>query len=228
MPASYEADELEGNAMVAEHADRSAEEIMTVFGREPATIALHSLLASAQVGQAALAALLGGGGLRIIKVNGRDLTVPACLRLLSRLCAQAAEHEDRAFEAGESEAVLEAESPFMLAESPVPKFPEPQAMGQTFPGGQDAECGPDPKSERRAAVLMEESPFQFGAAEMEKAESFGEEAVSQSETRTAKDDETDTSEVQLEEGAGWVFQDGQRGVATGNRGSDWWGNQRSQ
>src|ERR1700704_6151124 len=35
-------------AMAAEHANLAAEEIRTIFGREPATVALHSLLASPQ------------------------------------------------------------------------------------------------------------------------------------------------------------------------------------
>lgn len=94
MPESYEAGELE-NALPAEHANMAAEEITTMFGREPATVALGSLLASAQPREAALAALLGRAGRRVIQVNGRDLPVPAYLRMLSRLCAQAAEHEEQ-------------------------------------------------------------------------------------------------------------------------------------
>jgi hypothetical protein len=161
MPASYEVDELEGNAfvpltgeaqgesaeqempaddragagqvfvshasaevvqeadplfsirpaMAAEHANLAAEEITTIFGREPATLALHSLLGSPQPRQAALAALLGRAGRRIVQVDGRDVAVPVYLRLLSRLCAEAAEHNEQEI-ATEAQSNLEATTTF--------------------------------------------------------------------------------------------------------------------
>jgi phosphatidylserine/phosphatidylglycerophosphate/cardiolipin synthase-like enzyme len=129
-------------ARSAELASLKADEIASLFGRKSSLVALHWLLASNELRQAALAALLGKAGRRSVRVLNADLAIPDYLRLLSRLCGDAAA-----------------------------------------------------QTEQEVA----ESPFRFGAPEMEESESFSEEAFSQSETRTATDDETDRSEVHLEE-----------------------------
>ena len=103
------------------------------------------------------------------------------------------ELEDRAVDARESEAVPEAESPFMLGESPAPEFPEPQATGQMFAG-----VVYEQEAEGRETAPAAESPFRLGAPEMEERELF-EELFSQPERRAARDDEAGPGEARLEE-----------------------------
>jgi hypothetical protein len=85
-------------------ANLTADEIATIFGRKSALVALHWLLASNELQQAALAALLSQPGRRSVSVLGSNLPVPRYLRLVSRLCREAAEQteqeadDDREFE----------------------------------------------------------------------------------------------------------------------------------
>jgi hypothetical protein len=58
-------------ALSPEHAHLTADEIRIVFGREPAVIALHWLLASSELQEAALAALLGKAG-QLSRAVGRS------------------------------------------------------------------------------------------------------------------------------------------------------------
>jgi phosphatidylserine/phosphatidylglycerophosphate/cardiolipin synthase-like enzyme len=125
-----------------EHGKLTADEIAALLGRKSALVALHWLLASNELQQEALAALLMKPGPRSVRIVNADLTIPDYLRLLSRLCGDAAE-----------------------------------------------------QTEQEAA----ESPFQFGARAVEESEAFSKEAFSQSEMRTAQVDETDASEVRLED-----------------------------
>ncbi|MBV9825477.1 MAG: peptidoglycan-binding protein [Alphaproteobacteria bacterium] len=87
-------------ALSPAHAHLTADEITLSFGRTPAIIALHHALASPLPQQAALAVLLGRAGRRSTRVHGQDMPIPAYLRMLSRLCHEAAEHGEQEFEAG--------------------------------------------------------------------------------------------------------------------------------
>jgi hypothetical protein len=87
-------------AMLPAHAHLTADEITINLGRRPAVIALHQALASPLPQQAALAVLLGSGGRRSTHVHGHDMPIPVYLRLLSRLCREAAEHGEQEYEAG--------------------------------------------------------------------------------------------------------------------------------
>jgi hypothetical protein len=73
----------------------TADEIASLFGRESSLVALHWLLASNELQQAALAALLGKAGRRSVRVLNADLTIPDYLRLLSRLCEDAAAQTEK-------------------------------------------------------------------------------------------------------------------------------------
>jgi outer membrane protein OmpA-like peptidoglycan-associated protein len=92
-------------AMAVEQASLTSDEITITFGREPAAVALQSLLGSPQLQQAVVASLLGKAGRRTIHVSGRDIAVSKYLRLLSRLCADAAAQTEQG-SASEAEAAL--------------------------------------------------------------------------------------------------------------------------
>jgi len=79
-------------ALSPEHAHLSSDEIAMIFGREPAIVALHSLLGSRELREATLFALLGSGGGRTVRVNAVDVPLATYLRGLSRLAWEAAEH----------------------------------------------------------------------------------------------------------------------------------------
>jgi hypothetical protein len=81
-------------ALSPEHANLTADELTMIFGRQPAIVTLNSLLGSSQLHQAALAALLGKAGRRAIRINGSRVPVPSYLRMLSRLCREAAEQHE--------------------------------------------------------------------------------------------------------------------------------------
>jgi hypothetical protein len=93
---SFEADPYASirSAMSPEHANLSAEEVSLVLGGMPARVVLHQLLNSPAAQQAALAGLLGGKARHTVRINGSDLSIPAYLRLVSRLSREVAEEYD--------------------------------------------------------------------------------------------------------------------------------------
>ena len=93
-------------ALSPAHAHLTADEIAISFGRTPAIIALHQALASPLPQQAALAVLLGNAGRRSTRVHGSNMPIPAYLRLLSRLCREAAEHGEQEQEAAKAPAAI--------------------------------------------------------------------------------------------------------------------------
>jgi hypothetical protein len=110
-------------ALSPAHAHLSADEIATRFGRLPAIIALHQALASPEPQHAALAVLLGNAGRRSTRVDGLNVAIPTYLRLLSRLCREAAEEA----EAGPG-SLSEAAPPHAG-----PTSTTPAAIGETAP-----------------------------------------------------------------------------------------------
>jgi hypothetical protein len=94
-------EELQEAESAAERANLTTDEIATIFGRKSALVALHWLLVSNELQQAALAALLGKAGRRSVPILGSHLPVPSYLRLVSRLCREAAEQTEQ--EAAETE-----------------------------------------------------------------------------------------------------------------------------
>ena len=87
------------HALLPEHASRSADELAVIVGHRPALVALHRILASPEPRQATLAVLLGKAGKRSVHLNGADVPLPVYLRVLSKLCREAAEEAegDRTF-----------------------------------------------------------------------------------------------------------------------------------
>jgi hypothetical protein len=85
-------------ALSPAHAHLTADEIAVSFGRLPAIVALHQALASPEPQRAALAILLGNAGRRSTRMHGSDVAIPSYLRLLSRLCREAAEHGEQELE----------------------------------------------------------------------------------------------------------------------------------
>lgn len=77
-----------------EHASLAANELTAIVGRQATLVALHRMLASPEPQQAALAVLLGPAGRRSMHLNGSDVPIPSYLRLLSRLCREAADHSE--------------------------------------------------------------------------------------------------------------------------------------
>jgi hypothetical protein len=78
------------SAMSSQHANLPANEVTMVLGRLPAALVLHQLLNSPEMQQATLASLLGKAARRSVRVNGSDISIPAYLRLVSRLCGEVA------------------------------------------------------------------------------------------------------------------------------------------
>jgi hypothetical protein len=82
-------------AVAPASAELTPNEIGVLFGRKPAIVSLHWLLASPDLQQATLASLLGKTGRRSIRVRGRDISLPRYLRLLSRLSRELAEQTEQ-------------------------------------------------------------------------------------------------------------------------------------
>jgi hypothetical protein len=84
-------------ALSPEIAHLTADEFTSTFGRTPAVVALHWLLASSELQHAALAALLGRAGARSVRVNRSHMPIARYLRLVSRLCRETAEQTEQGF-----------------------------------------------------------------------------------------------------------------------------------
>jgi hypothetical protein len=82
------------SALRPDHAVFGADEITATFGRRPALVTLHRMLASPGPLQASLAVLLGRAGRVSLRLNGSDVALPSYLRVLSRLCREAAEQSE--------------------------------------------------------------------------------------------------------------------------------------
>jgi hypothetical protein len=102
-------------ALSPEHAKLPANEITLVLGHMPASLVLHQLLGSPAMRQATVASILGSGARRSVRVNGVDVSIPAYLRVISRLCREAAGEGETALaseiagEAGETEPKFEGQ-----------------------------------------------------------------------------------------------------------------------
>ena len=81
-------------ALAPEHAGLPAEEVTLTLGHLPASLVLHQLLTSPQMRQAIVASILGSGARRSVRVNGADVSIPAYLRMVSRLCGEVAEQSE--------------------------------------------------------------------------------------------------------------------------------------
>jgi hypothetical protein len=82
------------HALLSEHASLPADELTFILGRRPTLVALHRILASPEPRLASLAVLLGKAGKRSVHLSGTDVPLPAYLRLLSKLCREAAEEAE--------------------------------------------------------------------------------------------------------------------------------------
>jgi hypothetical protein len=94
-------------ALRPDYAALPARQISAVAGSQPGLVALHRMLATPEPGHAALAVMLGDAGARRIRSNGNEIDVAAYLRLLSRLCWEAAEHAEQAFGPGPAQLAWE-------------------------------------------------------------------------------------------------------------------------
>jgi hypothetical protein len=83
------------SALRPDHAVLGADELTVTFGRRPALVTLHRMLASPGPQQASLAVLLGRAGRPSLRLNGSDVPLPSYLRVLSRLCREAAEQSEQ-------------------------------------------------------------------------------------------------------------------------------------
>ena len=83
------------SALRPDHAVLGADELTVTFGRQPALVTLHRMLASPGPQQASLAVLLGRAGRPSLRLNGSDVPLPSYLRVLSRLCREAAEQSEQ-------------------------------------------------------------------------------------------------------------------------------------
>jgi GH25 family lysozyme M1 (1,4-beta-N-acetylmuramidase) len=81
-------------AMSPEHANLPADEVTLILGHLPASVVLHQLLNSPEMQQATVASILGSGARRSVKLNGSDVSIPAYLRMVSRLCGEVAEQTE--------------------------------------------------------------------------------------------------------------------------------------
>lgn len=93
---SFEIDPYVGirSAMAPEHANVDANEISVVLGRMPATLVLHQMLHSPEMRQATLAGFLGKAARRTVRLHGVDISIPAYLRLISRLSNEVAQQSE--------------------------------------------------------------------------------------------------------------------------------------
>jgi hypothetical protein len=77
-------------ALSPEHANLPAGEITLVLGHLPASLVLHQLLDTPAIRQATVASILGSAARRTVRVNGANVSIPAYLRMVSRLCGEVA------------------------------------------------------------------------------------------------------------------------------------------
>ena len=101
-----------------EHASLTADELTLVVGTRPTLVALHRMLSSPEPQLATLAILLGKAGRRSTRLNGSDVPIPTYLRLLSRLCREAADATET-----EIAQATEFEAPAMEFDTPAPAPP---------------------------------------------------------------------------------------------------------
>jgi GH25 family lysozyme M1 (1,4-beta-N-acetylmuramidase) len=132
-------------ALSPEHAHLSSDEIAMIFGRKPAIIALHALLGSREIRDAALAALFGRAARRTVRVNTVDVPLATYLRGLARLAWEAAEYS--LAETGKTAAEVEAEFETPRALQRVPnlvRWPQSaQLLAPTAPGAAVRQDGID-------------------------------------------------------------------------------------
>jgi hypothetical protein len=124
----------------SELASLTVDEIASLFGRKSSLVALHWLLASNELQQAALAALLGKAGRRSVRVLNADLTIPSYLRLLSRLCGDAAAQTEQEI----------AESPFQFG---APETEEPESFSEEAFSQSETRTGTDDETDRKAPLI---------------------------------------------------------------------------
>jgi V8-like Glu-specific endopeptidase len=74
----------------------TSDEIIAVLGDKPAAAVLHWLLGAREPQQSMLAALLGRSHRRVVRLRGSEIPLGTYLRLLSRLCREAAEQAEQA------------------------------------------------------------------------------------------------------------------------------------
>ena len=72
----------------------TSDEIIAVLGHRPAAAVLHWLLGAREPQQSTLAALLGRSHRRMVRLRGAEIPLGTYLRLLSRLCREAAEQTE--------------------------------------------------------------------------------------------------------------------------------------
>jgi hypothetical protein len=101
-------------ALAPEHANLESQELTSILGHMPATLVLHQMVHSPQMRQATLAGFLGNAGRRSVRHNGVEISIPAYLRIISRLSREVAEQSEST---GENEMEMEAGKP------PVCDFP---------------------------------------------------------------------------------------------------------
>lgn len=82
------------SAIAPEHANLDANEISVVLGRMPATLVLHQMVNSPEMRQATLASFLGKAARRTVRLHGADISIPAYLRLISRLSNEVAQQSE--------------------------------------------------------------------------------------------------------------------------------------
>ncbi|MBV9825478.1 MAG: serine hydrolase [Alphaproteobacteria bacterium] len=112
-PSEYEVDPYAAirQALSPAHAALPAHELVAVIGRQPMLVTLHRMLASPEPAQAALAVLLGRAGRRHLPLNGSTIPVSAYLRMLGRLCHEAAQQSEADAGSALSGPVLEWDVP---------------------------------------------------------------------------------------------------------------------
>lgn len=81
-------------ALAPDHSSLEAGEVSTVLGPLPASVALHETLNSPEMRSAALAGLLGTKGRSSVLFDGAEISIPAYLRMVSRLCHEVAEQSE--------------------------------------------------------------------------------------------------------------------------------------
>jgi GH25 family lysozyme M1 (1,4-beta-N-acetylmuramidase) len=82
------------HVLASEHANLPADELTLVLGPTPASLVLHQMLHSPEMHHAALASILGRSARRTVRLNGRNVPIPAYLRVISRLCHEVAEQSE--------------------------------------------------------------------------------------------------------------------------------------
>jgi phosphatidylserine/phosphatidylglycerophosphate/cardiolipin synthase-like enzyme len=82
------------SALAPEHANLGANELTVILGGKPAILALHQIVSSPAMRQATLASLLGRAARKTVRHNGLNVSLAAYLRMVSRLCREAAEQSE--------------------------------------------------------------------------------------------------------------------------------------